>query len=238
MSYVKRVLKTAAKWLLALCLAVMLLALSISIAANSLWLYQYGAEKYGVKQKLANSGLVLTDADLEQIYARLIGYFNSDEEYLSLAVVKDGQTVDLFTPEETVHFKDVKGLIWLDYWILAGTLIYILSYVLLSLFLWKDRRQVAQGLVWGSSLTLALLLALVLLNTISGFDRIFYQFHLLFFSNLFWSAEGYMLLLFPQGFFIDAATFGTLIMVGGAAVIGGIGVYCRRKQALLQRPEA
>jgi uncharacterized membrane protein len=84
--------------------------------------------------------------------------------------------------------------------------------------------------VWGGGLTIAILLALVLLDTLYGFDRLFYQFHLLFFSNTFWSAEGYMLLLFPEGLFIDAATFGALATAAGALVLGGAGWYIKYRK--------
>ena len=173
-----------------LCLPILLLTASIGWAANSLWLYNYGAERYNVSQKLADSGLELTDLEREGIYAELIRYFNSDEEYISLTVVKDGEPLELFTPEEVIHFRDVKGLIRLDYWLLSGTLIYVLAYAGVSLF-WQRKiywRQLAWGIVGGSSITLAVILALGLGSIFGGFDELFYRFHLVFFSNEYWSA--------------------------------------------------
>jgi integral membrane protein (TIGR01906 family) len=229
MRVVLRALNIAARWLFILCLPVLLLTAAIAGGANSLWLYKHSAERYGVSQKLANAGLELSDSELEQVYTGLISYYNSNEEYINLTVVKNGQQINLFTPQETIHFKDAKGLIWLDYWVLLGTLIYVLAYAGVTLFWRKDRRQLAWGLVWGSGLTLGLILALVLLDTFSGFSQLFYQFHLLFFSNEFWSAQGYMLLLYPEGFFIDGATFGALATAAGAVVLGGASVvYLRR----------
>ncbi len=208
-----KVLGIAAKWLFILCLPILLLTASLGGAVNSLWLYNYGSERYDVSQKLADAGLELTDSELEQVYAGLISYFNTG--------VKDGEPFDLFTPEEVIHFKDVKGLIWLDYWLLLGTLIYVLTYAEVSLFWRKDRRQLARGLVGGSGITLALMLAFGL-GTVSGFGDLFYQFHLLFFSNLYWSAEGYMLKLFPEDFFRDAALFCALATAGLAIILGGV----------------
>ncbi len=218
-----RILGIAAKWLFILCLPILLLSASIGWAANSLWLYKYGFERYNVSQTLADSGLELADSEIEKIYAGLISYFNSDEEHVSLTVVKDGKPFNLFTPEEVIHFRDVKGLIRLDYWLLLGTLIYTLAYAGVSLF-WRKRvywRQLAWGVIGGSGLTLALVLALGL-GTLFGFSQLFYQFHLLFFSNEFWSAEGYMLLLFPGPFFYDAALLCALATAGGAVVLGGV----------------
>jgi len=222
-------MRIAAKWLFIICLPVLLLAASIAVTVNSLWLYEYGARKYGVSEELEAAGVKLSDAELNGVYAGLIGYFNSGEEYVQITVVKEDKPFDLFTREEVIHFRDVKGLIWLDYWVLLGMLVYFLGYIGLNLFLWKDRRRLARGLVGGSVFTLAVMLALVLLDTLMGFGQLWHQFHLVFFSNLFWSAPGYMLRLFTQGFFYDAVIFGAALVVVGALIIGGVGWWYMRR---------
>ena len=204
-----RILGITAKCLFMVCLPVLLLTASIGWAANSLWLYQYGFENNDVSQTTG-----LAEVELEKVATGLISYFNSDEGYVSL---------ELFTPEEIIHFRDVKGLIRLDYWVALGTLTYALAYAGVSLF-WRKRkywRQLAWGMVGGSGLTLALMLMLGL-GTLLGFDQLWLQFHLLFFSNEFWSAEGYMLMLFPQGFWYDATLFCALATVGLAIILGGL----------------
>ena len=45
-----KILDTAAKWLFMLCLPPLLLTASIGWAVNSLWLYEYGFEKYTISQ--------------------------------------------------------------------------------------------------------------------------------------------------------------------------------------------
>jgi len=229
-----KILATGAKWLFMLSLPVLLLTASIGGAANSLWLYKHGLYTYGVAQALADSGLKLTDSELEEIYAGLISYFNSAEEDISLTVVEDGKQVNLFTPEEVIHFRDVKGLIWLNYRVLLGTLLYSLVYTGACLWGWKDRRRLARGVVGGSTIALALVLALGV-GTLSGFGQLFYRFHLLFFSNEFWSAKGYMLQLFPTGFFYDTTLFCAAAIAGAAIILGGAGgIYLKR--AGLQTP--
>jgi integral membrane protein (TIGR01906 family) len=222
-------MKTAAQWILIVCLPVLLLSAVIGILANSLWLYEYGAHKYGVGQSLADAGLNLSDPELSGIYAGLISYYNSGEEYVNITVVEDGKPVNVLTPEEVLHFKDVKGLIRLDYRILLGTLAYFLVYIGLSLFLWRDRRRLGWGLLGGSIFTLAVLFILVLLDRLFGFEELFLKFHFLFFSNLFWSTPGNMLLLFPENFFIDAVTIGAAIIAGAAIMLGGVGWWQLRK---------
>jgi integral membrane protein (TIGR01906 family) len=221
-------MKTAAQWVFIVCLPVMLLAAVIGFLANSLWLYEYGAHKYGVGQSLAEAGLKLTDAELSGIYAGLISYYNSDEERVNVTVTQDEKIVSVFTPEEVLHFKDVKGLIRLDYKILLGALVYFLVYIGLNLFLWRDRRRLGWGLLRGGIFTLAVLLILVVLDRLFGFDELFLQFHFMFFNNLFWSTQGNMLLLFPENFFIDAATIGAGIIAGLAIIIGGVGWWLHK----------
>ena len=218
-------------WAFILCLPVLLLAASLAGVVNSLWLYPHSPEKYQVKDDLAKAALKLSDTELEGIYAGLIDYFNSAEEYIDIAIIQDGSEMPLFTPEEVIHFSDVKRLIWRDYWLLLGTLVYALSYAGVYLLWRKDRRRLAWAVVGGSGLTLLLMLGLVLLDTLAGFRQLFYQFHLLFFTNPYWSAQGYMLLLFPESFFRDAALFCTLGIVAAAIILGGVSTgYLRFKQ--------
>ncbi len=221
-----------ARWLFILCLPALLLTTSIGLLANSQWLYEYGFDKYNVSQTTG-----LAASELENIAAGIIIYFNSGEEYISLTVVKDGKPFNLFTPEETIHFRDVKGLIWLDYWVMLGTGIYAVSYTGISLF-WRKkeyRRRLAWQVVGGSSLTLALMLVLGL-GTLLDFDQLLLQFHLISFSNEYWSAEGYMLLLFPELLY-DATLFCALGTVLMAVILGGVagGYLLIKRRALSQK---
>ncbi len=218
----------AAKWVFMICLPVLLLTASIGGAINSLRLYQYGFDKYGVSQTTG-----LAEAELEKAAAGLIGYFNSNEEYIGLTVVKDGQPFVLFNQQEIAHLKDVKGLMRLDYWVLWGTLLYTVGYAVVSLF-WQQgrhRRRLARGVAGGSGLTLALMLA-VGLGVVLGFDRLFWQFHLISFANELWILDptrDYLIMLFPRGFWFDTTLFVTLAAVAGALVLGGIaGVYLKK----------
>jgi integral membrane protein (TIGR01906 family) len=172
----------------------------------------------------------MADSELEKAARGLISYFNSDEEHVSLTVIKDSQPFELFNQREVAHLKDVKGLIWLDYWVLLGTLIYTLVYAGVCLFWRKDWQRLAWGVVGGSSLTLALMLALGV-GALLNFDQLFLQFHLLSFANELWQLDptkDYLIMLFPQGFWYDATLFCALATVVGAVVLGGVsGVYLK-----------
>jgi integral membrane protein (TIGR01906 family) len=224
-----RVIEIIARWFFRLGLPVLLLSATIAAGANSLRLYTYATAKYEVSDSLLSAGLELSDAQLARVYADFIHYYNSGDEYVTITVEQYGHTETLLTPEETFHFKDVKRLIRLDYGILLISLLYLLVYTIFSLAR-RRGRELALEAVWGGGLTLGFILLLLLLNTFSGFDWLFYQFHLLFFDNDFWSAPGNMLRLFPGGLFVDAATCGVLAMALAAAIIGGAGIWYRRSR--------
>jgi len=213
------ILGIAAKWLFMLCLPILLLTASIGWAVNSLWLYEYGFQKYNVSQTTG-----LTEVELDKAATGLISYFNSDEEHISLTVVKNGEPFVLFNQQEVAHLRDVKGLIWLDYWVLLGTLVYALAYAGVSLFWRKEWRRLARGVAGGSGITLVLGLALGL-GTMLGFDQLFLKFHLISFTNELWQldpAKDYLIMLFPQGFFYDAALFCALATAGLAIILSGV----------------
>ena len=216
-----KVLGIATKWLFILCLPILLLTASLGWAVNSLWLYEYGFQKYDVSQTTA-----LAEAELDKAATGLITYFNSDEEYITITVVKGSEPFELFNEREIIHLRDVKGLIWLGYWVLLGTLVYVLGYAGFCLVWRKHRywRHLVWGVVNGGGITLALMLALGL-GTMLSFDQLFLQFHLLSFTNELWQldpSKDYLIMLFPQGFFYDAAMFCALGTAGLAIILGGI----------------
>ena len=220
-------MRVAAKWLFILCLPALLLTASISWATNSHWLYKYGFDKYSVSQTTG-----LSPSELDKAARGLIDYFNSDDETISLTVMKDGEPLTLFNEREVAHLRDVKGLFQMVYRVLLGTLVYALVYAGLSLFLWKDRRRPAWGLVGGSCLTLVLMLALGL-GTLLNFDRLFRQFHLISFANDLWLLDptsDYLIMLFPQGFWYDTAIFCAMATAAGAVILGGVGGWYLRSR--------
>ncbi len=221
-----KIVDAAARWLFPVCLPLLLLAAVIAAGANTLRLYTYAADKYGVSDALIRNGQELSRAQLSSVYADLIRYYNSGDELVTLTV-DQGRTEPLLTPEEAYHFKDVKELIRLDYGILLGAALVVLA----GAGFWLARRRgrdLARGAVWGGGLALGFIMALLLANTFSSFDRLFYQFHLLFFDNEFWYAPGNMLLLFPEGLFIDAATYGLVAIALAALALGGAGLWYLR----------
>ncbi len=230
------ILSAVARWLFILCLPLMLLTAGIAVAFNYSWLYQYGFNKHDV-------GLTtgLEEDQLEKAADGLIGYFNSDEENISLTVIKDGQSFELFNEREVAHLQDVKGLFRLDYRVLVGTLSYILIYTGIYFFYRKKeyRPALAKAILYGSALTLIILLAIGL-GALFDFDNLFWQFHVISFDNDFWllnPATDYLIMLFPQGFWYDATIFCALVTTVSAIILGTTSWLYLRKRGCSFRGE-
>jgi integral membrane protein (TIGR01906 family) len=220
-----RIFSLFAKIIFIICMPFFLFTASIGIAINSHWLYSAGFEKYDIAQV---TGITLPE--LNKAATGLIQYFNSSDEYINLQVIKDGQPFTLFNEKEVQHLKDVKGLIWLDYKVLIGTFVFLLIYAGFHVKRTANKRNLAQGLFGGGVLTVVLGMALGI-GILFGFDNLFWNFHLLSFSNDFWlldPTKDYMIMMFPGEFWYDTFGFVAILTLGLAIIVGAMGgVYLR-----------
>ena len=221
-----KIVKIIAQWLFSLCLPVFLFTFSISLAANLPWLYEYGFNKYDVSKVTG-----LAPAELEKVAHGLIGYWNSSDDTFNITVIKDGQPFTVFNEREVLHLKDVKAVFRLVYKCLLGSFIYVLCYLGAVLFWWRDKKRLALGLMWGSGFSIALMVARGL-AAIFDFYRLFWQFHLVSFTNDLWlldPARDYLVMLFPEGFWFDATMFCSALKIVLAVILGGLGWWIKRK---------
>ena len=214
-----RNLGNAARVIFILALPALLVSAAIAFEFNSLWLYKDGFEKYNVSRTTG-----LAEAELEKAATGLVSYFNSAEEPISLTVLKDGQPFELFNQREVAHLRDVKQLVRLDYRLLLGTALYVGAYA--GACLWwrkKYRRRLAGAVIVGSSIALGVIIALGVGSIVLDFGQLFTQFHFLAFTNELWMLDptkDYLMMLFPEGFWYDAA------MLFGGIVAGVAGTLC------------
>lgn len=219
------------KGLFILFVPILCISMAINWEITTPQVYTYGFDKYDVVRATD-----LSRFELEDIAKEFVTYFQSSDEYLSTTVMEGGQLVPMFSREELIHFKDVKGLVKLN-----RNLMYVaLGYVALSLIWWRRGRWLELGYVImaGAGVSLGLLMVLVL-GMMLRFDQLFLWFHLLGFSNDFWSAPGYMLKLFPWGFWYDISLFTVLVSSLLALIFGGLGFgltrYIQKKSASLSK---
>ena len=208
------------KWLLAAAIPLLLLSAALAWQINSLGLYTGGFEKYDVSQTTG-----ISDSELAGAAQGLIDYFNSDEEFISLTVIKDGQPFALFNEKEIQHLADVKQLFQLDYRILIISLLYLIGFTLTWWLAWRRRHPLllAQAGGWGALVTLGIM-ALVRIISNYNFNWFFTTFHQISFANDLWLLNpdtDYLIMMFPEGFWYDTVARLALIVGIVAIVIGG-----------------
>jgi integral membrane protein (TIGR01906 family) len=223
-----KIIKIIALIIFVLCLPLMLFTVSVSAAANCPWLYTYDFSKYDISQKTG-----IDKAELDKIPSQIISYWNNSDETLNITVIKDGRPFTLFNEKEITHMVDVKGLFRLAYRALLITFLYALIFTGLALFLWKDRKLLAAGLMWGSGLTLLLMVFVAVASAID-FNWLFGQFHALSFTNDLWQLNpytDYLLMMFPEGFWLDAVMMIAGLITLLALALGFTGWRIRKKRA-------
>jgi integral membrane protein (TIGR01906 family) len=222
------VLKVVTRWLFVLCLPVLLVTASISIAVNTPALYTRGFHRYDIASVTG-----LAPDQLEKAAAGLRDYFNNGQPYIDVVVTRNGQPFTLFNQREVDHLKDVKALFRLGYKAAGVTLLYAIAFTLAALFWWRDRRQLWVGMRNGGILALVLMAALGVTIAVD-FNGFFLEFHLLSFANDFWElnpATDYLVMLFPQPFWFDATAFIAAGAAGAAVITGALGWWRARLAA-------
>ena len=192
----------------------------MSWEVNELRLYEYGFDKYQISE---SSGI--DRLQLKSIAKQLIDYFDLRVGTAQVMVVKGDEEFSLFNARELIHLQDVRSLIQLDYWVQRGALLLILICVFVLLFGFRAKWWIlVKGLFWGGLITLVLMVLLALW-AFFGFEQFFVLFHLISFPNAYWMldpAKDYLIRLFPEGFFYDAALFGFGAVILEALLISAI----------------
>ena len=209
-----KIVKGIIRWIFIICFPVFLLTASLAISFNSHWMFNYGFEKYDVSQTTG-----LSEQNLEIIAESWTSYINSGKQYWDITLEQNGSSFTLFTLEEQMHFKDVKSLVWLDYIVLLSTFVLCITYVYYRLRSRtnESNKRLAKDIILGGVISMGLILVLGV-GSLFDFDALFLQMHYLLFTNDYWYAEGYMLALFPGGFWYDAAFISFGLMAGLALI--------------------
>lgn len=191
-------------------LPVALIGLNLRVLFTSGWLYTFAVEQYDVP---AVTGIPRQEID--RAMAEIRDYFTNGEELLRITVASEsGRTDPLFTPREVIHMRDVKALVRGFFFAGAAAGVYVVGYSALRLVL--QRRPALAGLARLTRISAVGTLGVALVfgfATLTGFDRLFEQFHVLSFSNDFWQldpARDRLVQMFPFDFWLVS----TVILVG------------------------
>lgn len=214
--------------LFVLSIPLFLISNSVIWAVNSPGLYERGFEEYGISKTTG-----INQEDLRQVGADLRRFFNVRSGPLSVRTQVRGVERDIFSPREVLHMRDVRRLVWMVYGVATVSGIYLLLVTGVGIIIRPQfPREVARLCVWGGGLTIGLVAAIGLFALV-GFDTLFLKFHQFSFSNDLWqlNERDYLLLLFPQEFWLNATIWVATRAVAGAgllmAVFGGYLAYQR-----------
>jgi integral membrane protein (TIGR01906 family) len=224
-------LRSIATLLFVLAVPIALVTLNVRYAFNEPRLWEHGFERYRVDLR---TGLEMSEVD--RAAARLRHYFNDDSERFEMSVVDDGRVVRLYSEKETQHLVDVKELLLLVYRIQAAAVAFALVYMV-TIFVWAREmpvRMLARRLLTACIATIALLAAFGAV-AVTGFDRLWRQFHVFSFSNDLWQlnpATDRLIQMFPTPFWQDATFFVASLTMGQATLMGAISLlYLRATRA-------
>ena len=152
--------------------------------------------------------------DREDWSARAIKYLTNNEEIDYLGDLQDFSGNKIFRAEELTHMEDVQKVVKgsLFIWYVAVGIVFGLSIWLLVQKAWHEFRL---GFRSGAWITLGLMVAMIAYVAIN-FNRLFDQFHRIFFTEgswLFYTTDT-LIRLFPLDFWRDAFLF-----VGGFTLL-------------------
>ena len=204
---------------------------SVTYAFNEMRLYNYGFEKYDISPRTG-----ITDEGLRESARTIRDYFNSPGSPLVLKAEVHGEERELFTERELIHMADVKRLLWGVYGLGAGAMAYLLGYAVVCL--WRNGRsdgvRLARLALWGSEVTVVFVVGVGLISLV-GFDSLFLLFHQVSFANDFWQLDPrrhFLVMMFPQGFWLDATLFVGILALGKSVLLGAVCVGVLRKNRL------
>ncbi len=183
--------------------------------SQSLSLYENGFSKYNISQVTGISREQLHDAA-----GALIDYFKNMRDTPQIKVNIKGKELPLYNEKELLHLKDVCSIIDVFRTLLIISIILLLTVGVLLLYR-KEYQKLLRGLQIGAFLTFTLILIVVLWSVID-FDSLFYLFHIVSFSNNLWLLDpqkDYLIKMFPEGFFNDAAISMVTTILIEAAVL-------------------
>lgn len=185
----------------------------VNIFIGSTSLYKYGFNKYNISQ-VTN----ISKDQLDEAAVAMSGYLRGQSNTPQISVNIRGEETPLYNSKELTHLADVRGITDVFRIVLIASIILLLA-VGVVLYITQSAGTLIKSLGYGAILTL-LFTGIVVIWAIIDFDSLFYLFHILSFNNDLWLLDptrDYLIMMFPQGFFRDAA-----LMLIGTIILGAL----------------
>jgi len=195
---------------------VLIIAGTVNIYAHSAGLYRYGFSKYDISGKTGISG-----AHLEGVAQNMADFFSGKLQSLQMTVEIRGQQRQLYNEKELAHMEDVRYIISVFRVMQTVAIVAFLSSAA-AVFAMQGIRRMLRGILLGVIAAVALM-ALLAAWALIDFNSLFYLFHIVSFSNELWlldPSKDYLIMMFTEGFFYDAAIMVTATIIVEAVILG------------------
>ncbi len=203
----------------AACFPIFLITINVGYVTDSDWLYTFNWWRNGIPDR---TGLPISE--LDSAAGQIKDYFRNDADRLDVTANTSRGVVDLFVEREILHMIDVKELIRLVAAVSVWTGAVLALCAGLGILVRRKKFFAAMSswlrwcaLIWG------IIVGIIMVAALIDFTWVFTQFHLLSFANDLWQLDPfrhYLLLLFPERFFLEATLFISVL-----TVIEFVGLY-------------
>lgn len=222
-----RTVRNLATALLSVSLIILCVLVPVHLVAFNLGFYRSQWETLGVSE---DTGMTLDD--LSRSTSALLGYFAGRDPTPQVIVPIFGEERELYNAKELSHLSDVKSLFGIGFTIeqvLAAEVLGIVLYLRRA----RELRTLSRGLLVAGGVNIALLVALAA-TAGTDFSGFWTNFHLLTFTNELWLLDptsDWLVMMFPEGFFLSAVTRIGILASGIALVYVVLGFVVRNLAA-------
>jgi integral membrane protein (TIGR01906 family) len=216
--------------ILAISIPVLIISTTVNVYARAAELYRYGFTKYRISQATG-----ISNGQLDVVAQRMADFLNGKQQSPQVTVQVNGLDRQLYSQKELVHLDDVRSIISIFKTLQTVAILSFLvtgAFVFAALGMRKLLRGIQAGAIAAVSVT-GLLVAWALVD----FDSLFYLFHIVSFSNDLWLLDptrDYLIMMFTESFFYDAAIMVTATITVEAIVLGLVTLLIEK--AMLARP--
>jgi integral membrane protein (TIGR01906 family) len=205
----------AAFVLIVAAIPLLIVSTTVQIYAHSADLYKAGFEKYHISERTG-----ISYSQLGDVARQMVNYFGGTSQSPQLTVARNGGQFPLYNEKELIHLKDVRDIVQLFTTLMVVSL---LLFIGLGIFLYfrNGLPRLLKAIQIGAVVTFLLTMVLIVWALID-FDSLFLLFHYISFSNNLWildPSKDYLIMMFPEGFFNDAAILMVSTILGEAVII-------------------
>jgi len=198
-----------------LAIPMLIVSVAVNIYAGSVDLYTGGFAKYQIS---AATGI--SNPQLKDVARGMVDFLDGKIQSPQVEVDIKGIKRPVYSQKELIHLEDVRKIIDVFKMLEILSLIVFLG-MGLSMFFKFGVSRLLKGLQAGAVVTV-IFLGSAMLWALIDFNSIFYFFHILSFSNDLWlldPATDYLIMMFPEGFFFDAAILMVATVIAAAILI-------------------